>query len=254
MQTITTTFSNTVLVIDDEQVVLDLFKRVLGEKGLAVRAAKNAEEAFALIDREGFGCVLADKNLPGTDGIEIVRRVRRLQPYCACIVMTGYASTASAVEALRLGAVDYLEKPFDDMDRIATRVDDALRAMKDEYERQVLLAKLRVVQGSESPQNDAPDDETVVEAPDDSVRTTPFEILEARVHHATADLRRRSLHLLSRLVATKAAGREVLLSGEGLLEEVRRLRRSGQADSAELKQIEQRLEDHLALARHAQSR
>jgi DNA-binding response OmpR family regulator len=168
--------------------------------------------------------------------------------------MTGYASTASAVEALRLGAVDYLEKPFDDMDRIATRVDDALRAMKDEYERQVLLAKLRVVQGSESTQNDAPDDETVVEPPDDSVRTTPFEILEARVHHATADLRRRSLHLLSRLVATKAAGREVLLSGEGLLEEVRRLRRSGQADSAELKQIEQRLEDHLALARHAQSR
>jgi hypothetical protein len=46
----------------------------------------------------------------------------------------------------------------------------------------------------------------------------------------------------------------VMLSGEGLLEEVRRLRRSGQADSAELKQIEQRLEDHLALARHAQSR
>src|SRR4051812_42569973 len=146
MQTVTTTFSSSVLVIDDEPVVLDLFKRVLGERGLAIRTARSAEEAFALIEREGFGCVLADKNLPGTDGIEIVRRVRRVQPYCACIVMTAYASTESAVEALRLGAVDYIEKPFDDLDRVATRIDDALKAMKDEYDRQVLLAKLKAVQ------------------------------------------------------------------------------------------------------------
>lgn len=251
METVTTSFSSTVLVVDDEPVVLDLFKRVLGSRGMEVRTAKNAEEAFALIEREGFGCMLADKNLPGLDGIELVRRVRQLQPYCACIVMTAYASTASAVEALRLGAVDYIEKPFDDMDRIAARVDDALKAMKDEYDRQVLLARLRAVQGSES-QPDAPDDETILEPPVEPGRTTPFEILEARVHHATADLRRRSLHLLSRLVATKAAGREVLLSAEALLDEVREMRGAG--PSAELDQIEQRLQEHLALARHAQSR
>ncbi len=249
-QTVTTTFSSSVLVIDDEPVVLDLFRRVLGERGLAIRTARNAEEAFALIDREGFGCVLADKNLPGTDGIEIVRRVRKAQPYCACIVMTAYASTESAVEALRLGAVDYIEKPFDDLDRVAVRIDDALKAMKDEYDRQVLLAKLKTIQGS-----DAPAEEDVAEAtPAEEPRATPFEILEARVHHATADLRRRSLHLLSRLVATKAAGREVLLSGEGILEELRRLRREGRGGVAELKQIEDRIQDHLALARHAQSR
>jgi CheY-like chemotaxis protein len=252
MQTVTTTFSSSVLVIDDEPVVLDLFKRVLGERGLAIRTARSAEEAFALIEREGFGCVLADKNLPGTDGIEIVRRVRRVQPYCACIVMTAYASTESAVEALRLGAVDYIEKPFDDLDRVATRIDDALKAMKDEYDRQVLLAKLKAVQGSDAPQSDDEDGRDL--PPSEAARTTPFEILEARVHHATADLRRRSLHLLSRLVATKAAGREVLLSGEGILEELRRLRREGRGGTAELKQIEDRIEDHLALARHAQSR
>ena len=250
-QTVTTNFSSSVLVIDDEPVVLDLFKRVLGERGLAIRTARNAEEAFALIDREGFGCVLADKNLPGTDGIEIVRRVRRQQPYCACIVMTAYASTESAVEALRLGAVDYIEKPFDDLDRVAARIDDALKAMKDEYDRQVLLAKLKTIQGTDA---QAEEDESGEAAPAEAGRTTPFEILEARVHHATADLRRRSLHLLSRLVATKAAGREVLLSGEGILEELRRLRREGRGGAADLKQIEDRLEDHLALARHAQSR
>src|SRR3954454_9253616 len=158
-------FSPSVLVIDDEPIVLDLFQRVLSERGLAIRTARSAEEAFALIEREGFGCVLADKNLPGLDGIELIRRVRQVQPYCACIVMTAYASTASAVEALRLGAVDYIEKPFDDLDRVAARVDDALKAMKDEYDRQVLLARLRVVQGSEAPQNDAPDDDTIVDPP-----------------------------------------------------------------------------------------
>jgi DNA-binding NtrC family response regulator len=253
MQTVTTSFSSTVLVVDDEPVVLDLFRRVLGNRGMEVRTAKDAEEAFALIEREGFGCVLADKNLPGTDGMEIVRRIRELQPYCACIVMTAYASTKSAVEALRLGAVDYIEKPFDDMDRIAARVDDALRAMKDEYDRQVLLAKLRVVQGSEAAQDDVADDETIVEPPaEPGETTTPFEIVEARIHQATADLRRRSLHLLSRLVATKSAGREVLLSGEALLEEVRELRRGGA--SSDLEPIEQKLEEHLALVRQAQSR
>jgi CheY-like chemotaxis protein len=253
MQTVTTSFSPTVLVVDDEPVVLDLFKRILGSRGMAVRTAKNAEEAFALIDGEGFGCMLADKNLPGVDGIEVVRRMRQAQPYCACIIMTAYASTASAVEALRLGAVDYLEKPFDDMDRIADRVDDALKAMKDEYERQVLLARLRAVQGSEA-QNDAPEESTVVEAAIEPGQATPVEILEARVHHATADLRRRSLHLLSRLVATKAAGREVLLSAESLLEEVRQMRSGASPASAELEQIEQKLQEHLQLARHAQSR
>jgi hypothetical protein len=83
---------------------------------------------------------------------------------------------------------------------------------------------------------------------------TPIEILQARVQHATSDLRRRSLHLLSRLVASKAAGREVLLSGEALLDDLRRLRDTGGADAVELRRMEERVEEHLALARHAQSR
>ncbi|TMA14808.1 MAG: response regulator [Deltaproteobacteria bacterium] len=142
------TFSS-VLVIDDEPVVLDVFQRVLGEKGLSTRLARNAEEALAFIEREEFGCVLADKNLPGLDGIEIVRRVRQSQPHCACIVMTAYATTESAVEALRLGAVDYIAKPFDDLDRIAARIDDALRQMKAQYERRSAAPQLRLV-GSEA--------------------------------------------------------------------------------------------------------
>jgi two-component system, cell cycle sensor histidine kinase and response regulator CckA len=243
-----TTFSS-VLVIDDEPVVLDLFQRVLGEKGLSTRLARNADEALAFIEREEFGCVLTDKNLPGLDGIEIVRRVRQSQPHCACIVMTAYASTESAVEALRLGAVDYIAKPFDDIDRIAARIDDALRQMKAQYERRSAAPQLRLV-GGEPAANDPPDDGDAGQEQD----ATPIEILQGRVRHATSDLRRRSLHLLSRLVASKAAGREVLLSGEALLDDLRRVRDAGGVDRGELRRIEEKLEEHLALARHAQSR
>jgi CheY-like chemotaxis protein len=241
-------FPTSVLVIDDEPVVLDLFQKLLPERGLALRTARSAEEAFALLDREGFGCVVADKNLPGTDGIEIVRQVRRAQPYCACILMTAYASTESAVEALRLGAVDYIEKPFDDLTALTNRIAEAVHEMRKEYERRALISRLHLFRGEPS-QNDNPD-----ELPGSDDELAPVEMDDARAQGSGPDLRRRSLHLLSRLVATKAAGREVLLSGEALLDEVRRLRRTGGADADELLRVEQALEDHLALARHAQSR
>src|SRR5437016_578853 len=233
----TASFPSSVLVIDDEPVVLDLFQRALAEKGLSIRTAKNADEALALLEREGFGCVLTDKNLPGLDGIEIVRRVRQSQPYCACIVMTGYASTGSAVEALRLGAVDYLEKPFHDLPRVVDRIEEAVRQMRVEYERRGPAARLRVVDGEGQADREA--------KPNDAA--TPIEVLQARVEQAGSDLRTRSLHLLARLVATKAAGREVLLSGEELLEELRALREAGPAGSAELTRLEQRIEEHLVL-------
>lgn len=240
-------FPSSVLVIDDEPVVLDLFQRVLAGKGLVIRTARNGEEALALIAQEGFGCVLADKNLPGMDGIEIVRRIRQSQPNCACIVMTAYASTESAVEALRLGAVDYIEKPFDDLGRIADRIDDLVRQIGQPGGR----APLRLV-GDGSAANDGVEEGEEIAG--DAGQSAPLEILQARVKHATSDLRRRSLHLLSRLVASKLAGREVLLSGESLRDEIRRLARAGGQDNAELKRIEEKLEQHLALVRQAQNR
>ena len=238
---------SSVLVIDDEPVVLDIFQRVLAGRGLEIRTARNGDEALALIEREGFGCVVADKNLPGMDGIEIVRRIRQAQPDCACIVMTAYASTESAVEALRLGAVDYLEKPFDDLGRIADRIDDLVKQMQGQFERR--NPRLRLL-----PSESAPEAEEEVPGETQGDPATPVEILQARVKDATTDLRHRSLHLLSRLVASKLAGREVLLSGEALRDEVLRLAQSPSPDSAELRQLVEKLEQHLALVRHAQER
>ena len=234
---------SSVLVVDDEPVVLQLFSRVLSEKGLRTRTASSAEEALKLLEEGGIACVLADKNMPGMDGIEMLRRVREAQPHCAFIVMTGYASTDSAIEALRLGAVDYLTKPFEDLDVVAQRIEDAIQQVRSELERSATMARLGLFQDG-APLNDTPQE--------DSDPGAPIQMLEARVRQATEDLRARCLQLLSRLVASKGAGREVLLSGERILDEVRRARQAGPND--EIGRIERLLEEHLALARHAQSR
>jgi CheY-like chemotaxis protein len=233
---------SSVLVVDDEPIVLQVFSRVLSEKGLSTRTASNAEEALKLLDEGGIACVLADKNMPGMDGIEMLRRMREAQPHCAFIVMTGYASTESAIEALRLGAVDYLQKPFDDLDLVARRIEEAIQQVRTEIARSTTMARLGLF--------DDPDNADV--RPDESDPGAPIQILEARVRQATEDLRARCLQLLSRLVASKSAGREVLLSGERILDEVRTAQKANHSD--ELGRIERLLEEHLALARHAQSR
>jgi CheY-like chemotaxis protein len=234
---------SSVLVVDDEPIVLQLFSRVLSEKGLRTRTASSAEEALKLLEQGGIACVLADKNMPGMDGIEMLRRVREAQPHCAFIVMTGYASTESAIEALRLGAVDYLQKPFEDLDQVAQRIEEAIEQVRSEMDRSAALARLGVFQRGD-PLDEAPKAEADPGA--------PIQMLEARVRQATEDLRARCLQLLSRLVASKGAGREVLLSGERILDEVRRARKGDEGD--DLARIERMLEEHLALARHAQSR
>jgi CheY-like chemotaxis protein len=232
---------SSVLVVDDEPIVLQVFSRVLSEKGLRTRTASSAEEALKLLEQGGIACVLVDKNMPGMDGIEMLRRVREAQPHCAFIVMTGYASTESAIEALRLGAVDYLQKPFDDLDVVAQRIEEAIQQVRGELERSATLARLGAFEDGEPR---APEDEGDPGA--------PIQMLEARVRQATEDLRARCLQLLSRLVASKGAGREVLLSGERILDEVRRAR--GASTGEDLARIERLMEEHLALARHAQSR
>lgn len=233
---------SSVLVVDDEPIVLQVFSRFLSEKGLRTRTAASAEEALAVLEEGGIACVLADKNMPGMDGMEMLRRVREAQPHCAFIVMTGYASTESAIEALRLGAVDYLQKPFDDLDVVAQRIEEAIEQVRTEIERSTAMARLGLF--------DDPDSAPTRE--DDADPGAPIQLLEARVRQATEDLRARCLQLLSRLVASKSAGREVLLSGEKILDEVRAALKAN--PSEELGRIERLLEEHLALARHAQSR
>ncbi len=138
-----TSFPTQVLVVDDEQSVIDVLSAVLKKAKLPVRSATSGEDAIKLLDLERFGCVLCDKNLPGKGGLDVIREVKRQQPYCACLVMTGYPTAESMLEALRLGATDYLEKPFPELGLVVQRVQAAMEHARTAFEREALVRTLR---------------------------------------------------------------------------------------------------------------
>jgi DNA-binding NtrC family response regulator len=114
-----------VLVVEDQDIVLGLVLQVLREEGYAAEAATSGEEALRLLDRELYDLVLLDLNLPGISGMEVLSAGRALQTDAQFVMMTGHGSVASAVEAMRLGAFDYLSKPVD-VDELALVAERAL--------------------------------------------------------------------------------------------------------------------------------
>ncbi len=102
----------TILVVDDHSNMLRLLTKVLSGDARVI-TARGGHEAIELLSRERVAVVLADLSMPEVDGLEVFRSCRRLQPEAQLILMTAYASVPSAVEALRLGAFEYLTKPFE---------------------------------------------------------------------------------------------------------------------------------------------
>ncbi len=127
-----------VLVVDDEAVVLTVLREALRRGGYRVTTAASAEEAIDLMQKRRFDLVLTDKNLPGASGMEVLRVARSLNPAPAIVMITGYSSLDSAVEALEMGALDYIEKPIHDVEDLRNRIRRAL-TRRDE-----LLARSRV--------------------------------------------------------------------------------------------------------------
>jgi DNA-binding response OmpR family regulator len=107
------TMGGKVLIIDDEAGLRETLGRILQRAGCETRAASNGQEAIRSIDEERFDLAYLDFHLPGMDGIQILREIRQRQPKLPVVMLTGYGTLQSAVEALRLGAIDYLLKPFD---------------------------------------------------------------------------------------------------------------------------------------------
>jgi DNA-binding NtrC family response regulator len=102
-----------ILIVEDDAIFLRPLLRVVEAEGYDVRATQNGEAALDLLRHEDFDLVLTDKLLPKMDGIELVRQLKADHPDVAVVVMTAHATVEAAVEALRLGAVDFLLKPFD---------------------------------------------------------------------------------------------------------------------------------------------
>lgn len=104
------------LVVDDDDLVLEGFKSVLREEGYEVAEASSGTKAFKLIGRNRFDLVLVDLMMGGIDGLGILREVKRKSPETVVVIVTGYESIESILEAMRCGAYDYLIKPCSEID------------------------------------------------------------------------------------------------------------------------------------------
>lgn len=101
-----------VLIIDDEEKITRILKEAIAPEGYDIETCAGAEEALPLIEKGNIDIILCDLRLGGMDGLELLRRSREISPDTDFVMMTAYASASTAVEAMRLGAYEYLIKPF----------------------------------------------------------------------------------------------------------------------------------------------
>ena len=113
-----------VLVVDDEEEFLNHLVKRLKQRELDVRGVLSGEEAIASIREKPVEVVVLDIRMPGMDGIETLKQIKKIDPLVEVIILTGYANTDTAVEVMELGAFDYLIKPMD-LDDLIYKIQDA---------------------------------------------------------------------------------------------------------------------------------
>jgi len=101
-----------VLVIDDEQIVLDSVKKILAEENFEVDVTLSGKMGIEMAVKNSYDIVLTDIRMPEVDGLIVLRDIKRQKPGLPVSIITGYGSVRSAVQAMKLGAADYIEKPF----------------------------------------------------------------------------------------------------------------------------------------------
>ncbi len=115
-----------ILVVDDEPNVRLLLAREIGDRGHEVVAVSDGAQAMEEMGRENFDVVLTDIRMPGMDGMALTEWIKRTRPDTDVIVMTGYGSLETAAAAIHLGAFDYLQKPFKEIDMVTDSIDRAI--------------------------------------------------------------------------------------------------------------------------------
>ncbi|MEO8844314.1 MAG: sigma-54 dependent transcriptional regulator [Kofleriaceae bacterium] len=123
-----------VLVVDDKDTIVGLLVRILAPE-FAVTTAENGTRALALIAAQEFDVIVSDIRMPGADGMAVLQETRRLHPDTEVVLMTAFATVQDAVAAMKLGAYDYLQKPFEP--------DEALIVVRRAVERRQLRAQAR---------------------------------------------------------------------------------------------------------------
>ncbi|MGD8366826.1 MAG: response regulator [Desulfobacterales bacterium] len=129
-----------VLLVDDETDFLETIVKRLQKRNTTVAGVQSGFEALDLLQREEFDVVVLDVRMPGMDGIETLREIRKRFPLVEVVLLTGHANMEVAVEGMELGAFDYLMKPVD-LDELLYKVQDAhkKKAIQEEKIRQIQI-------------------------------------------------------------------------------------------------------------------
>jgi two-component system response regulator PilR (NtrC family) len=130
------------LVVDDEQSMRELLEIVLRREGYDVITADNGREALSTLERQPVDLLISDIKMPDMSGVDVLRAARSIDPDMLAIMITAFASTETAVEALRLGADDYISKPFK-VDELKLRVRKALERVQLQKENLILKRTLQ---------------------------------------------------------------------------------------------------------------
>ncbi|MGA8024114.1 MAG: sigma-54 dependent transcriptional regulator [Candidatus Acidiferrales bacterium] len=144
--TTTRPISATVLIVDDEDATRNLCNDVVTDSGLRTRVASTTEQALEILEQMPVDILITDLRVPQIGGLELLKRVREAYPQTAVLVLTQYGTIESAVEATRLGAADYITKPFH-IPELRGKLDRMVRVLNVDQENRVLRETLRTRPG-----------------------------------------------------------------------------------------------------------
>lgn len=125
-----------ILCVDDEEVILGSFRKILVLDGYSVDTVETGQEALGLIQKHHYDFLFTDLKMPLMDGVEVTKSVKHLRPDIDVIIITGYASVETAVETMKYGAMDYVQKPFTE-DELLAFVKNALIKRQDKIQKQL---------------------------------------------------------------------------------------------------------------------
>ncbi len=133
-----------VLVVDDDASILGVVSEVLEDDGYEVTTAASGEEAIEVLGNDKFALVMSDIRLPGINGIGLLEHIKRVSPRTAVIIITSHGSMQTSIEAIKLGADDYILKPFEDLSLISDSAKRAIESYNLEVERSQVMRSLKV--------------------------------------------------------------------------------------------------------------
>jgi len=137
-----------ILCVDDEPVILDSFRKILVIDGYSVDTVENGQEALGLIQSHHYDFVFTDLKMPEMSGVDVTKSVKHLRPDIDVVIITGYATVETAVECMKYGAMDYVQKPFTE-DELLDFVKKIVIKRKDRIQKQ-LKPKVHITHLSES--------------------------------------------------------------------------------------------------------